>query len=46
VGYAMLGIAQAVGNLSLTDDNFDAVEFFVSLMDFMQNGIMANAQKK
>lgn len=45
IGYAMLGIAQAVGNLSLTNDDFDAVEFFVSLMDFMQNGLMADAGK-
>jgi AcrR family transcriptional regulator len=46
IGYAMLGIAQAVGNLSLTDENFDAVEFFVSLMDFMQHGMMAETPSK
>jgi AcrR family transcriptional regulator/predicted DNA-binding transcriptional regulator AlpA len=46
VGYAMLGIAQAVGNLSLTNEDFDAVDFFVGLMDFMQHGIMADNRPK
>lgn len=40
VGYAMLGVAQAVGNLSLTDEDFDPVEFFLSLMDFLRHGML------
>ncbi|HEY5531280.1 MAG TPA: TetR/AcrR family transcriptional regulator, partial [Candidatus Anoxymicrobiaceae bacterium] len=46
IGYAMLGIAQAVGNLSLTNDDFDPVDFFVSLMEFMQHGLMAETKEE
>ena len=46
IGYAMLGIAQAVGNLSLANDDFDPVDFFVNLMEFMQYGLMADTKRK
>ena len=46
IGYAMLGIAQAVGNLSLTNDDFDPVDFFVSLMEFMQHGLMVETKEE
>ncbi|MHB8895675.1 MAG: TetR family transcriptional regulator [Candidatus Geothermincolia bacterium] len=39
VSYAMIGIAGAVGNRYLTEDDFDVLHFFTSLMDFMQHGL-------
>lgn len=39
VAYAMIGIAGAVGNRYLTEDDFDVLHFFTSLMDFMQHGL-------
>ncbi len=39
VAYAMIGIAGAVGNRHLTEDDFDVLHFFTNLMDFMQHGL-------
>ncbi len=39
VAYAMIGIAGAVGNRYLTEDDFDVLHFFTNLMDFMQHGL-------
>jgi AcrR family transcriptional regulator len=39
IAYAMIGIAGAVGNRYLTEDDFDVLHFFTSLMDFMQRGL-------
>lgn len=39
VSYAMIGIAGAVGNRYLTEDDFDVLHFFTNLMDFMQHGL-------
>ncbi len=39
VAYAMIGIAGAVGNRYLVEEGFDVLEFFTSLMDFMQHGL-------
>lgn len=39
VAYAMIGIAGAVGNRYLTEDDFDVLHFFTNLMDFMQYGL-------
>ena len=42
MGYTMLGIAQAVGNLSLTHEGFDPLEFAMGLMEFLQHGLLAD----
>jgi AcrR family transcriptional regulator len=42
VAYAMIGIAGAVGNRYLVEEDFDVLSFFTSLMDFMQHGLAAN----
>lgn len=39
VAYAMIGIAGAVGNRYLVEEGFDVLEFFTSLMDFMEHGL-------
>ena len=39
VAYAMIGIAGAVGNRYLIEDDFDVLHFFTNLMDFMQHGL-------
>ncbi len=39
VSFALIGIAEIVGNLYLIDEDFDVLHFFVSLMDFMQHGL-------
>jgi AcrR family transcriptional regulator len=39
VAYAMIGVAGAVGNRYITEDDFDVLHFFTSLMDFMQHGL-------
>jgi AcrR family transcriptional regulator/predicted DNA-binding transcriptional regulator AlpA len=39
VSFALIGIAEIVGNLYLIEDDFDVLHFFVSLMDFMQHGL-------
>jgi AcrR family transcriptional regulator/predicted DNA-binding transcriptional regulator AlpA len=41
VAYALIGIAEIVGNLYLIEEEFDVLQFFVSLMDFMQHGLSA-----
>jgi len=41
VAYAMIGIAGAVGNRYLIEDDFDVLNFFTSLMEFMQHGLAA-----
>jgi AcrR family transcriptional regulator len=43
VAYAMIGIAGAVGNRYMVEDEFDVLSFFTSLMDFMQHGLAADA---
>lgn len=42
VAYAMMGIAQVVGNRYLIEKDFDVLEFFMSLMDFIQHGVAAD----
>jgi AcrR family transcriptional regulator len=39
VSFALIGIAEIVGNLYLIEEEFDVLHFFVSLMDFMQHGL-------
>lgn len=39
VAYAMIGIAGAVGNRYLVEEDFDVPSFFTSLLDFMQFGL-------
>lgn len=39
VAYALIGIAEVVGNRYLLEEDFDVIEFFVNLMDFMQHGL-------
>ncbi len=39
VAFALIGIAEIVGNLYLIDDDFDVLQFFISLMDFLQHGL-------
>ena len=41
VAYAMIGIAGAVGNRYLIEDDFDVLNFFTSLMEFIQHGLAA-----
>ena len=38
--FALIGIAEIVGNLYLIEEEFDVLQFFVSLMDFMQHGLI------
>jgi len=39
VAYALLGIAEVVGNRYVVEENFDVLSFFVNLMDFLQHGL-------
>mgnify|MGYP003933406133 CR=1 FL=1 len=39
VAYALLGIAEVVGNRYVVEEEFDVLSFFVNLMDFMQHGL-------
>lgn len=39
VAYALIGIAEIVGNRYLLEEDFDVIEFFMNLMDFMQHGL-------
>jgi AcrR family transcriptional regulator/predicted DNA-binding transcriptional regulator AlpA len=43
VSFALIGIAEIVGNLYLIEEEFDVLQFFVSLMDFMQHGLAGPA---
>lgn len=40
ISFALIGIAEIVGNLYLIEEEFDVLQFFVSLMDFMQHGLI------
>jgi AcrR family transcriptional regulator len=39
VAYALLGIAEVVGNRYVVEEDFDVLSFFVNLMDFLQHGL-------
>jgi AcrR family transcriptional regulator len=39
VAYALMGIAEVVGNLDVVEEEFDVLTFFVNLMDFLQHGL-------
>lgn len=39
VSYALIGIAEVVGYMHLLEEDFDVLQFFVGLMDFMQHGL-------
>ncbi|GEM_PF-173880 len=39
VAHALIGIAEAVGNRCLYEENFDPLVFLVNLMDFMEHGL-------
>jgi len=41
IAYAMIGIAASVGNRYLIEDDFDVLDSFTSLMEFMQHGLAA-----
>lgn len=41
VSYALIGVAEAVGNRYLFEEDFDVLQFFMNLMDFMQHGLAA-----
>jgi AcrR family transcriptional regulator len=42
VSYALMGIAEIVGNLDVVEEEFDVLSFFVNLMDFLQHGLYAD----
>jgi AcrR family transcriptional regulator len=42
VAYALMGIAEIVGNLDVVEEEFDVLSFFVNLMDFLQHGLYAD----
>jgi AcrR family transcriptional regulator len=42
VSYALMGIGEVVGNRYLLEEDFDVLQFFVSLMDFMQHGLSSD----
>lgn len=39
VAYALLGIAEVVGNRYVVEEDFDVLSFFINLMDFLQHGL-------
>lgn len=39
VAYALLGIAEVVGNRYVVEEDFDVLSFFVNLVDFLQHGL-------
>ena len=39
VAYALIGVAEVVGNRYLIEEDFDVLQFFLGLMDFMQHGL-------
>jgi len=39
VAYAMIGIAEVAGYRQLIEDDFDVLQFFLDLMDFIQHGL-------
>ena len=41
IAYAMIGIAASVGNRYLIEDDFDVLDSFTGLMEFMQHGLAA-----
>lgn len=41
VAYALIGIAEVVGNRYVLEEDFDVLSFFVNLMDFLQHGLYA-----
>ena len=43
VSYALIGIAEIVGNRYLMEEDFDVIQFFMNLMDFMQHGLSPDA---
>ncbi len=45
VAYAMIGIAEVVGNRYLVEEDFEVLEFFMSLLDFIQHGIAADINR-
>ena len=40
VANALIGIAEVAGNLYMIDEDFEVPQFFVSLMDFIQHGLV------
>jgi hypothetical protein len=38
VAYALIGIAEVVGNRYVLEEDFDVLSFFINLMDFLQHG--------
>jgi AcrR family transcriptional regulator/predicted DNA-binding transcriptional regulator AlpA len=45
VAYALIGIAELVGNRSVLEEGFDVFSFFVHLTDFLQHGLSAGPGK-
>ncbi len=41
IAYALIGIAEVVGNRYLIEEEFDVIQFFINLMDFLQHGLYA-----
>lgn len=41
VAYALIGIAEVVGNRYVVEEDFDVLSFFINLMDFLQHGLYA-----
>lgn len=39
IAYALIGIAEIVGNRYLLEKDFNVLQFFMNLMDFLQNGL-------
>jgi AcrR family transcriptional regulator len=39
VAYALIGIAEVVGNRYVVEEEFDVLHFFVNLVDFLQHGL-------
>jgi len=39
VAYALIGIAEVVGNRYVVEEDFDVLSFFINLMDFLQHGL-------
>ncbi|MFW6113634.1 MAG: TetR family transcriptional regulator [Actinomycetota bacterium] len=39
VSYGLIGIAEIIGDRYVVEEEFDVLEFFVNLMDFMQYGL-------
>jgi AcrR family transcriptional regulator len=39
VAYALIGIAEVIGNRYAVEEDFDVLSFFINLMDFLQHGL-------